>query len=102
MTLSRLMQDNPNATEFNVFQLFVNLAMSIQDQLEEYYKGDLYLRDRFNEAIEIPRIKAFLKERSARSSQQLINRVATQLSDKSRTAASASSPLDTHTDGTDE
>lgn len=80
------MADNPNKHELSVFQEFVNLALSIQGQLGEYYKGHRYLRDWLTEAIYLPAVKAFLTDRPTRSSRQPINRVATQLSDRTRTA----------------
>lgn len=83
------MQDNPNASEVSIFQKFVNRALAIQGQLDDVHKGDRYLRDRFNEAINIPEIKGFLKDSPVRSSQPMINRVVTQLSDQTKTAGSA-------------
>lgn len=64
--------------------------MSIQGQLPTGYQGDRYLRDRLQEAIDIPSIQDFLKDRPARTSQNLINRVANKLSDRPKTAGSVS------------
>lgn len=86
MRLSRSMQDNPGSSEMEVFQIFAARAMAIQGQLNDGYKGDRYLRDRLQGAIDIPAIKEFLKDRPADTSQQLINRVATHLSGRPRTA----------------
>lgn len=60
--------------------------MSIQGHFYERYKGDRYLRDRQNEAIDLPEVKGYLNYIPTRSSRQLINRLATQLSDKSMTS----------------
>lgn len=80
------MKETPTDSEVRIFQRFVKRALSIQGQLDAGYKVYRYLRDRLSEAIDIPAIKGFIKDRPARYSQQLGNRVATQLYDRSRTA----------------
>lgn len=54
--------------------------MEIRVQLDEGHKGDKYLRDSLGGSIDIPAIKGYLNDRTDRPSQQLINRVNTQLS----------------------
>lgn len=63
--------------------------MSIHDQLDDLYKGDRYLKDRLSEAIDIPAIKRFFNDCPPRFTQPLIKRVATQLSDRKKTAGTA-------------
>lgn len=58
--------------------------MYIQVQLSKSYQGDLYLRDRLQEAIYIPHIPDFFKDRPERSTQDLINRVGNKLSHRSK------------------
>lgn len=86
MKLTKAMRDKPEQSEIDVFQSFATRAMEIQRQLGEEYQGDRYLRDRLQEAVDIPSIRDFLKDRPARTSQNLINRVANRLSDRPKTA----------------
>lgn len=88
MKLSTAMRDSPNETEVAILQAFVNRAMEIKVQMDEGYKGDKNLRDRLGESLNIPDIKGYLKDRLARFSQHLINRVAIELSDRPLTAES--------------
>lgn len=86
MRLSRAMKDDPTASEMGVFQTFVARMMAIQGQLTSSYKGDRYLRDRLQEAIDIPAVQDFLKDRPSKDSQELINRVGNKLSSRPKTA----------------
>lgn len=88
LTPSRLCP-TPYIQRFPFVSSVINILMAIQVQLYEGYKGDKYLRDRLDEAIDIPTLKCYLKDRPARSSQQLINWVAKKLSDRPRTEGSA-------------
>lgn len=59
--------------------------MAVKLQLYVAYHGDRYMWDRLKEAIEICEIQDTLRDRPARSSQQLIERVENKLSDLRKT-----------------
>lgn len=62
----------------------------------------MYLRDRLQEALDIPNIQDLLKYRPSRTSQKLINRVANSFSDKPNTAGSAYATCSTFEESTEE
>lgn len=98
MRLTRSMSEKQEESETTVFRECFSRAMEIQEQLDDGYQGDRYLRDRLKEAVDIPEIQSFLKERPARKAQQLINRVANRLSDRPRTAGAVYASWDIQKD----
>lgn len=90
MPLSRSMQDDPTVSAISVFQKFSDRPMAFQGKLNEDYKGDRYLSDRLQGSIYVPAIKEFLKYLPADNSQEIVNRVATHISDKPSTAEAES------------
>lgn len=98
MRLLHAMRDNPIASEIGVFQTVVAWMMSIQGHLTTSYQRDRYLWDRLQEAIYLPAVQDFLKDRPVRNSQQLINRVANKLSNRPNTAGTAISNWTLHQD----
>lgn len=89
MTLSEEMSRNPGESEVVVFRKFVSRLMSLQKELRPNYHSDDILRDRLLTALNIPSIQVTLRDRIPRTSQQAVNRVANQLSDKPRSAGSS-------------
>lgn len=59
MSLTRAMKDGPNGSEVGVFQTFVVRMLSIQAQLTSSYQGDRYLKDWFQEKIDLPSVEDF-------------------------------------------
>ena len=88
MKLSEAMNEDPKESEATVFRNFTASLMSLQNQLDDTYHDDKFLRDRLLTAVDIPSIQSSLRDRLPRTSQQAINRVAIQLSDRKRSAGS--------------
>lgn len=86
MTLLDAMAEDPTESEVTVFRNFVAKLMSLQNQLDITYHTDQFLRDRLLTSVNIPAIQSSLRDRLPRTSQQAINRIANQLSAKSRSA----------------
>lgn len=86
MKLTRTMSVDPTASQMGMFQAFVARAMEIQGRLSRRYHGDRYLRDRLQEAISIPSVHGFLKDRPPNSAQELVNRVGNKLFRRPKTA----------------
>ena len=90
MKLSEAMNEDPGESEATVFRKFTAALMSLQNQLDVTYHEDKFLRDRLLTAVDIPSIQSSLRDRLPRTSQQAINRVAIQLSDRKRSAGGSS------------
>lgn len=90
MLLTEAMAEEPDESEVTIFRKFVAKLTSLQNQLDPTYQTDQFLRDRLLTAVDIPSIQSTLRDRLPRTSQQTINRVANQLSDKKKTAGSNS------------
>lgn len=86
MKLSEAMEEKPDESEVAVYRDFIARLMSIQDQLDESYQGDKFLRDQLLASVDIPKVQGSLRDKIPRSSQQLINRVANHLSERPRSA----------------
>lgn len=54
----------------------------------EKVAGGRYLLDRFKEAIDVPSVQELLKDSSSKSAQDMVNRVANMLCNRSKTAGS--------------
>lgn len=65
----------------------------MQQQLDISYHDDRFLRDRLLTAVDTPTVKAALRDHMPRNSQQAINRIAVQLSDRKKSAAVAAACL---------
>lgn len=89
MTLSEELAKAPDSTETCVFRKFVARLVSLQKQLNSNYQGDEFLRDRILQATDIPSIQTTLRDRIPETSQQAVNRIENQLSDKPRSAGSS-------------
>lgn len=90
MSLTEAMEAEPNESEVTVFQKFTTTLLSLQQQLDKSYHSDTLLRDRLLTAVDMPAVKAGLRDRFPRTSKQAINRVAIQLSERKKSAGSAS------------
>lgn len=86
MSLTKAMTDEPEESEVEIFRKFVAKMISLQKQLDDVYHADHFLRDRLLTAVDIPKIQLTLRDRMPRNSQNAIQRVANQLSDKLRSA----------------
>lgn len=86
MTLTKSMAEKPSELEVYVFRSFVERLMSFYKQLDHSYHTDGFLCDRHLTAVDIPAIHTTLCDRMPRSSQQAVQRVANQLSDKRSSA----------------
>lgn len=84
------MHEDPTASVIAVLEFFVASVIYIQERLWNSYQGDLYLRHRLQEAIGLPALQDFIKDRPANYSQELVNRVLTKLSDRPKTAGAVS------------
>lgn len=80
MSLTKTMEDRPGESQMSLFRSFAARLMSLQHQLQKDYHTDKYLRDRLMSAVEIPDIQNTLRDRTPRTSHQLINRVENLLS----------------------
>lgn len=81
---------SPERSKVKVFQNFLVKLMSLQKHLDTTYHDNTYLGDRFLTAVNIPSVQASLSVHMPRISHQVVNRVASRLSDKQLTLGSAS------------
>lgn len=101
LSLSSALEERPHDAEVTVFRAFVDRLMSLQNQLHPDYNTDRQLRDRLVNAVDIPRIQDSLRDRTPRTAQQLINRVANRLSTKKHSAGGNAAHLATENDRRD-
>lgn len=90
MKLTEAMSLEPEKSELDVFKSFVDKMMALQQQLHSSYHGDRQLRDRIMNSVDIARIQDALTDRPPRTTQQLIERIATKLSHRPKTAGASS------------
>lgn len=83
------MSETPTDSEVTVFRKFVAKLMTLQNLDCTYHTNQFFL-DHLMTAIDILHIKSTLRDRMPRTSQQAVDRIANQLSDKTRTAGSNS------------
>lgn len=73
-----------------MFRTFFAKLMALQKQVDTPYHTDGFLCDRLLTAVGLPAIHSSLRDRMPRSSQEAVNLIANQLSDKVKSAGSAS------------
>lgn len=93
MKINKSMYEKPSLPEVLVFRTFGARLISLQKKVNRKYHTDGFLRDLFLTAVEVPAIQVSLRDHIPRSSNQALNRVANQLSDKINSAGSASAFL---------
>ena len=69
MKLSDAMNEEPDESEVTIFRKFTASLMSLQNQLDDSYHDDQFLRDRLLTAVDIPSIQSSLRDRLPRTSQ---------------------------------
>lgn len=72
MRLTDSMKADPTSFNMHIFNDLVSRAMEITDQMSKSYQEDRYSSDRVQEAIDITYIQNILKDRPAKSTQDLI------------------------------
>lgn len=65
-------------------------TVAVQFRLSKNYKGDRYIHDLLKEAIDVPSGQDVLKDRPAKSSEELKNMVANKVSIRPETAGALS------------
>jgi hypothetical protein len=80
------MRKEPQNSEFDVFKGMCRLLSTTQRQLHESYHNDRFLKDQIVIAVDIPEIERSLREKAARTSHEVIQRVAALLSNEPRSA----------------
>lgn len=83
---SKLMPEEPAASEVFVFSKVFSKSMTLQEQLDDHYHSDTFLRDRLLTVMDIPWVQTTFRDRMLQSSQQDVNRIANQLSYKAHSA----------------
>lgn len=93
INFSEAMDDEPTETEVTMFRRFLAKLMTLQNRLGSTYHTDQLIKDRQMKAIDIPQIKSTLCDHMPRTSQQAVNWIANQLSDKTRTEGTSAACL---------
>lgn len=86
------MSKKPDSYDAEIFRTFLARFMSLQKQLNPNYNIDEILRDLLLSSVELPAVEVTIRDRTSKTNQQPLNRIANQLSDMVRSARS-SSPL---------
>lgn len=86
MKLKVYIRDCPDKSKVVVFHDVLSRAMQIQRILGAEYKGDRYLWDLLEEAIDIPSTQVFPKDLPARTVHSLLNLVGGKLRKRLKTA----------------
>lgn len=98
MKLTEAMSTEPGKSELDVFKSFVDRMMELKQQLHSSYHGDRQLRDRIMKSVDISKIQDALTDRPPRTTQQLIERIATKLSHRPKAAGTSSAFLSSESD----
>jgi hypothetical protein len=87
-SLRDAMRNEPEKSEVDVFKGLCRLLSTTQRQLHEYYHNDRILKDQIVISVEIPGIERSLRQKAARTSHEVVQRVAALLSNAPRSAGS--------------
>lgn len=88
--MSAEMDRHPDQSRYDVFGTVVNKLTTFQQQLDDRYHGDHFVRDRLLKTLDIP-MQASLRDRMPRSAQYATNYIASKLSEKLKTAGTSTS-----------
>lgn len=93
LSLSEDMSLSPDSREVSTFRKFVARLRSLEKKLNPNYHSDENLVERLFYAVEIPVFQRTLRDSIPRTSQRTVNRIANQLSEKTRSAGYSSDLL---------
>lgn len=90
MKLTKWMAEFPPQSKVSVFRTFLEKLMELKNKLDYSYHTDVIIRGRLLTAVDLPAIQTSFRDRMPRSSQQSVQQIYIQLSDKTNFVGSNS------------